>query len=668
MAEDEEIQTLEQRLQTLSVLVSRANLAAKLGQQYGADRDLYQALGYPLTIDYTDYASRYSRQDIAKAVIDRPVKVTWRGELEIVESDDDKETQLERAWKDLEERLKLKSRFVRLDKLVGIGQYGVLLLGLNDVTSSEGWIEPAIGGNKKLMYVKPFGEGKAVISKWETRTRNPRYGMPLLYDITATDVEGSSTSQIQVHYSRLLHVTGETLESEVLGTPRLEVVYNRLMDLEKLVGGDAEMFWRGARPGYGGVLDKDWDMDQQTKDDLKDQIDEYEHNLRRILIAKGMHFEPLAQQVADPKSHVDVQMQMISAVTGIPKRILTGSERGELASTQDKEEWLTFVKARREEYAEPVIVRPFIDRCVELGILPAAGEVGYTVKWEDLFAPSEKERVEIGKVRATALKEYAMSPMAEATIPPDAFLQYFLGLDKDDIDLILEMREAAMLEEQRAIAAGEIEEEPVQPTTIVTQIQADPVDWKKIYEDGGAHWLEDVQPSKFAQSFAEELIEAGKGRLLEIGCGNGKDSILFTLAGLDVIGIDVVPEAIEAAKENAERVGVEVDFQEGNAEELTFPDNSFDSVFSLSVLHATDIEKSLAEVARVLQPDGIAAIFIYSDVQRIDGTRTEFITIAEFIELLIENEFVIKDIYTDSDDEYDEAGEKHSIIITKIKK
>ena len=284
--------------------------------------------------------------------------------------------------------------------------------------------------------------------------------MPLIYDITDTDAESSTTSQILVHHSRVIHVTDEMLESEVYGTPRLEVVFNRLMDLEKLVGGDAEMFWRGARPGYHGKLDKDFQMTPAFKEDLKDQINEYEHDLRRILISEGLDLTALAQQISDPTPHVDVQIQMIAAEKGIPKRILTGSERGELSSTQDKEEWLTYVQSRREEFAEPKIVRPFVDRCIEYGILPAAGEDGYTIKWQDLFAISEKERVEIGKIRAEALSKYAASPMAEMTIPPDEFLKYFLGLTKEEVELIQEAREAAIkAEEDKRIT---LEEEAIE--------------------------------------------------------------------------------------------------------------------------------------------------------------------------------------------------------------
>jgi len=230
-----------------------------------------------------------------------------------------------------------------------------------------------------------------------------------------------------------------------------------LMDLEKLVGGSAEMFWRGARPGFHGKLDKDFTMTTDTKDDLQDQIKEYEHDLTRILISEGIDLDKLDQQVSDPDMHVDVQLQMISAVTGIPKRILTGSERGELSSNQDKAEWLSFIKSRREEFAEPNIVRPFVDRCVEYKVLPEPKDK-YDVKLQDLFAQSEKEKADVGKIRSEALSKYASSPMAEMTIPPDEFLKYFLGLDKEQIDQIIEAREAHIKEEEERVLTPEDEE------------------------------------------------------------------------------------------------------------------------------------------------------------------------------------------------------------------
>lgn len=440
-------------------MIARTALASRLGlQSYGGDRNIQQTLGYLNDIKYEDYYARYLRQDIAKAIIDRPVKATWQGDLELEESTKAEETALEKAFAELNKRLGLKTIFSRVDRLTGIGNYGVLLLGLGDVKSQEDWKKEAIK-KSELVYIKPFGQNHAKIQSFVTDPKNPRYGLPEFYSITIiNEGEGVSTStSIEVHYSRVLHIVDDVLESDIEGNPRLESVFNRLMDIEKLVGGDAEMFWRGARPGYNGKVDEGVQMTTAFQDSLKEQIDEYEHNLRRILMMDGVELKSLAQQIADPTGHVDVQIKMISSVTQIPYRILIGSERGELASGQDADEWDSFVQNRREEHAEPHIVRLFVDRCIELKILPAAGEDGYNVKWSDLFAESEMERVEVGQKRSNALAAY-LNGMGQDVIPPDAFFEFFLGLSSEQIDLIKELRDKEVIKEETI--EEEIEETP----------------------------------------------------------------------------------------------------------------------------------------------------------------------------------------------------------------
>lgn len=209
---------------------------------------------------------------------------------------------------------------------------------------------------------------------------------------------------------------------------------------------------------------------------------------------------------------------------------------------------------------------------------------------------------------------------------------------------------------------------PVEPKAISTKRSADKVNWEKVYKEGGAHWTADMQPSKLAQEFAGKLIDEGKKSILEIGCGGGRDSILFALAGLNVTAIDLVPKAIEIAKENAEKAGAKIDFQVGTAENLKFADGSFDSLFTLSVLHATDMKKSIPEVYRVLKTKGTALIYIYSNVEKINGTKKEFISVNEYVDLVKSKGFAISDIYTKPEEEFDEAGEKHLIIVSEVRK
>ena len=82
-----------------------------------------------------------------------------------------------------------------------------------------------------------------------------------------------------------------------------------------------------------------------------------------------------------------------------------------------------------------------------------------------MFAVSEKDRVEIGKARALALREYFTSPLASEVVTPKAFLEYFLGLTRDQIDTIVEMTdldlekgleiEAKLLEEATKIKSAD---------------------------------------------------------------------------------------------------------------------------------------------------------------------------------------------------------------------
>jgi len=450
--------------QLLGDLVGRMQLATTLGMQYAGERDIYKALGYPQTSDlkFEDYYGRYCRQDIAKAVIDRPVRGTWQGPLELIESEETKDTEFEKAWVALNLKLSLKAKLSRLDRLTGLGRYGVLLLGLDDVSTREGFERPVKEGARTLKYVKPFGETSAKILTYVTNPSDERFGLPLMYAIETVNISTGATILTKVHHSRMLHVTDEALESEIYGIPRLQSIYNRLMDLDKVIGGDAEMFWRGARPGYEGKVDPQYTMTPKGREDLISQISEYENNLRRILINEGVELKSLAQQIADPSPHFMVILQAISAETGIPVRVLTGSERGELASSQDAGEWKAYVQARREEHAETNIIRPLVGMLLKYGVLPSLKTENYTVKWNDLYSLSEKDRVEIGKSRANALREYTYSPMSEAIVPPDAFFDLFLGLTPEQITLIREQRDELISQEDLYDKIlGELEPEPV---------------------------------------------------------------------------------------------------------------------------------------------------------------------------------------------------------------
>lgn len=444
-------------VQTLSALIGRAQLQSAMGMSYNGRRDLYSALGYPKSdeIKYQDYVAKYLREGIAGAVINRPAKATWRGPVSVTEKTEMEKSPFENSYQELENTIQLKSKFLRADKLSGIGTYSVLMLGLSDVNQVEDFRQPVIPSNNlNLLYVKPFGQENAVIHLFDNNPSSERFGLPEIYQITITNPATRASSVLYVHHSRVLHITRELLENEVEGVPTLKRIYNRLMDLEKLVGGSAEMFWRGARPGMQSKVDQDYSLGPEERQKLEEQLDEYDHDLRRFFVAKGVNIESLQQQVADPSNHFDIQLQVISSETGIPKRILSGSERGEMASTQDRTAWLEMIQDRREEFAEPAIIRKFVDKLIMYKVMPKPNGGDYVVDWKDLFAPSEKEQAEVGGIRADALKAYAQST-ASQYLTFEKFAKHFLGLSQDVVDKIVEEQAEAIAEEEAFNQEGE---------------------------------------------------------------------------------------------------------------------------------------------------------------------------------------------------------------------
>jgi arsenite methyltransferase len=108
--------------------------------------------------------------------------------------------------------------------------------------------------------------------------------------------------------------------------------------------------------------------------------------------------------------------------------------------------------------------------------------------------------------------------------------------------------------------------------------------------------------------FALGPVQAGDA-ILDIGCGAGVDTIIAArLAGPtgSATGIDLVPEMLARARENARLAGAaNVEFREGSAEALPFPGNSFEVVISNGVFNlVVNKAKALGEVYRVLKPGG----------------------------------------------------------------
>ena len=97
-------------------------------------------------------------------------------------------------------------------------------------------------------------------------------------------------------------------------------------------------------------------------------------------------------------------------------------------------------------------------------------------------------------------------------------------------------------------------------------------------------------------------------RLLDFGCGPGCHSLVFGKVGYEVFGFDISPGNICIAQQLSEKYGMAqtVQFATGVAEGLDYPDEYFDVVVGIDILHHVDIKHSVAECLRVLKKGGAA--------------------------------------------------------------
>lgn len=120
------------------------------------------------------------------------------------------------------------------------------------------------------------------------------------------------------------------------------------------------------------------------------------------------------------------------------------------------------------------------------------------------------------------------------------------------------------------------------------------------------------QPSMFA-TYAINFFPS-KGKILDVGCGQGQDSRFFAEHGYDVVGIDFSDEGIRIAKEKNASSNLHFSVQD-ISEKLPFENNSFDIVYSHLAIHYFSESKTkeiFSELSRILKTNGIIAIFVNS--------------------------------------------------------
>lgn len=404
---------------------------------FGGKRDLYRTFGYRRQLLPIDYRSRFERNAVANRLVKALPTSTWRGGAEIVEDENPEvETAFEAAFADMDERLKIWNTFLRVDILAGISRYAVIMI--NAPGALETPLENASAD--EITKLTTIAEEDARIESYDADINSPRYGQPEFYTInrlvTQTQAATADNFGKKVHWTRIIHVADGLLDDSVFGEPRLRCVWNLLDDLEKVTGGGSEAFYQRADQGRMFSIDPLVKVDDPAKKNLKKQVMEYENEGKRNLISSGVKVSTLGSDVADFSRQAGAIIDQIATGSGIPQRILTGSERAHQASTQDRSNWDDRVEDRRKDYAIPCIVRVFVDRMISLKALPAPVN-GYDVEFPQLRVMDDVQRADIAKSWAgvnQAMGETVVSPDDIRTLVLNLPTQEEAGIDATPIE------------------------------------------------------------------------------------------------------------------------------------------------------------------------------------------------------------------------------------------
>jgi len=112
-----------------------------------------------------------------------------------------------------------------------------------------------------------------------------------------------------------------------------------------------------------------------------------------------------------------------------------------------------------------------------------------------------------------------------------------------------------------------------------------------------------------AQNFAARLDLKTGVQLLDVACGTGNTAIPSAKAGAKVTGVDIATNLLEQARERAAAAHLDIEFKEGDAEELPCADRSFDVVVTMfGAMFAPRPDRVAAELLRVCKPGGLIAM------------------------------------------------------------
>lgn len=149
--------------------------------------------------------------------------------------------------------------------------------------------------------------------------------------------------------------------------------------------------------------------------------------------------------------------------------------------------------------------------------------------------------------------------------------------------------------------------------------------WDKRYKEEQPYKESPSVPS--VKGFFEKYGEEFKGgKVLDLGCGNGRNLRHIAKLGFETHGIDISKEGLKQLKESLEKESLSADIKQGSFYNLSYNDKIFDCIVSINALQHNDwkgAEKSFAEAARVLKNKGLFLLQVRSTNRELPKDRKD---------------------------------------------